>query len=123
MIHPAVKIKMLQAGERCGVQPNVEPYTEKFNTDPAVLVGNMIRLSEQQIDSATRLVIWPETRSRAGLGKEISIMPYYRQVFDFVKAPPKHPVIKRHDSYKNWGKSGKRDSASVPLKMETIRGI
>jgi apolipoprotein N-acyltransferase len=43
------------------VQPNVEPYNKKFDTDPAILVADMIRLAEQQIDSNTRVVLWPET--------------------------------------------------------------
>jgi apolipoprotein N-acyltransferase len=91
------------------VQPNVEPYTEKFTTDPAVLVDKMITLSEQQLDSNTRLVIWPETAIPVQVWEhEISYNPNYRPVFEFVKRHPQIQLVSGIDSYKNWGKTDKK---------------
>lgn len=91
------------------VQPNVEPYTEKFNTDPGVLIQKMINLSEQQIDNETRLVIWPETAIPVQVWEhEIGINPYYRAVFDFVQQHPNLQLISGIDSYKLWDQPGKQ---------------
>jgi len=48
------------------VQPNFDPYVEKFAggakfVPPSQQLARFLTLSEQQITSATRLVIWPET--------------------------------------------------------------
>jgi len=48
------------------VQPNVDPYTEKFQGKTNFIpydeqLSRLIRLSEQQLTPQTRLVIWPET--------------------------------------------------------------
>jgi apolipoprotein N-acyltransferase len=86
------------------VQPNVEPYTEKFSTDPAILIKNMIALSESKMDHATRLVIWPETAIPVQVWEnEIAFNRYYRLVFDFAKKHPKIQLLTGIDSYKNWG--------------------
>ncbi|CAN5702905.1 apolipoprotein N-acyltransferase [soil metagenome] len=86
------------------VQPNVEPYTEKFNTDPAVLIEKMIGLSEGKMDSNTRLVVWPETAIPIQVWEnEIASNRYYQQVFAFAKKHPKIQLITGIDSYKNWG--------------------
>ena len=86
------------------VQPNVEPYTEKFSTDPATLIEKMIALSESKMDHATRLVIWPETAIPVQVWEnEIAFNRYYRLVFNFAKKHPKIQLLTGIDSYKNWG--------------------
>lgn len=91
------------------VQPNVEPYTEKFNTDPALLIDKMIRLSNTQTDSNTRLVIWPETAIPVEVWEnEIATNHYYKAVFGFVKSHPQIELVSGIDSYRNWGRAGKK---------------
>lgn len=91
------------------VQPNVEPYTEKFNTDPSILIEKMVRLSESKIDSNTRLVIWPETAIPVQVWEnEIPVNGYYRQVFAFVRRHPNIQLLSGIDSYKNWGTQNKK---------------
>jgi apolipoprotein N-acyltransferase len=59
------------------VQPNIDPYNEKFqNGTEAQQLGELISLSESQVDSATDLVIWPETA-----------IPYETNEDHFAKAP------------------------------------
>ena len=90
------------------VQPNVEPYTEKFNTDPAILIDKMIGLSESKMDSNTRLVIWPETAIPVQVWEnEITYNNYYKKVFDFAKKHPQIQLLSGIDSYKNWGSQNK----------------
>jgi apolipoprotein N-acyltransferase len=48
------------------VQPNFDPYVEKFEGGPKYIpvdeqIIRMLRLTEQHLTPATRLVIWPET--------------------------------------------------------------
>jgi apolipoprotein N-acyltransferase len=48
------------------VQPNFDPYAEKFSGSPSYVpyseqINRMLTLSEQQLTSQTRLVVWPET--------------------------------------------------------------
>ncbi len=44
------------------VQPNIDPYTEKFAGNTVALqLKKLIDLSEEAIDSNTSLVMWPET--------------------------------------------------------------
>ncbi len=86
------------------VQPNVEPYEEKFNTDPNVLTQSLIDLSESKIDSNTRLVVWPETAIPAQAWEhEIYDIPVFQKVFDFVDRHPQIQLVTGIDSYKLWG--------------------
>jgi apolipoprotein N-acyltransferase len=86
------------------VQPNVEAYTEKFSTDPVILVQSLIDLSKSQIDSNTRLVVWPETAIPAQSWEhEINANPLFLMVFEFLNAYPKVQLVTGIDSYILWG--------------------
>lgn len=90
------------------VQPNVEPYTEKFTTDPFILINKMIALSESKIDSNTRLVVWPETAIPVQVWENrIMTDPYYAKVFAFARKHPQIQLLSGIDSYRNWGKANK----------------
>ncbi len=87
------------------VQPNVEPYFEKFDTDPALLTQSLIDLSESKIDSNTRLVVWPETAIPSQAWEhEIYNIPVFQTVFAFVDRHPQIQLVTGIDSYKLWGK-------------------
>lgn len=49
------------AVEVVAVQPNIDPYTEKFKTSAVVQAEAMTHLAQQAIGSETRLVLFPET--------------------------------------------------------------
>jgi apolipoprotein N-acyltransferase len=86
------------------VQPNVEPYDEKFNTDPAVLTQSLIDLSKSRIDSNTRLLVWPETAIPAQAWEhEIAANPIFQQIFAFLEENPRIQLVTGIDSYKLWG--------------------
>ncbi|MBC6699982.1 apolipoprotein N-acyltransferase [Hymenobacter puniceus] len=60
------------------VQPNVDPYLEKFSSTPNFIpydeqLSRLIRLTEQQLTPQTKLVLWPETALEE---------PYFEQSFD-----------------------------------------
>ncbi len=86
------------------VQPNVEPYTEKFNTDPQILTQSLIDLSKSRIDSQTRLVVWPETAIPSQAWEhEIDSISIFKKVYAFLDEYPNLQLVTGIDSYKLWG--------------------
>ncbi len=94
------------------VQPNVNPYTEKFNTDPQILVNELINLSESKIDSNTQLVVWPETAVPTQVFEnQFDENTIFQNIFTFVKRHPQLMLVTGIDSYKFYGeKNPKRFS-------------
>lgn len=86
------------------VQPNVDPYG-KFNAGSgAEQITSLIQLTEQAIDSNTRLVIWPETAmSIAEWQENIAQNVFYQPVFDFSKKHPSISLVSGIETYKNYG--------------------
>lgn len=73
------------------VQPNIDPYLKFESTTSSSQIEKLITLSEKEIDSSTRLVVWPETALSANVSvSEISAASVYQPVFQFIK---KHPQI------------------------------
>jgi apolipoprotein N-acyltransferase len=74
------------------VQPNVDPWDDKFaaGKQEAQLSG-LIHLSLSQMDSGTRLVVWPETAIPVAINEDSMKTSYFLlPVWDFLK---KHPDI------------------------------
>lgn len=86
------------------VQPNVEPYTEKFTTPPEILVQNMIAQSEEKIDSNTRMVVWPETAIPSQTWEHtIANNEVLQPLYAFLQKHPNILLVTGIDSYKFWG--------------------
>jgi apolipoprotein N-acyltransferase len=61
----------LQTGEEVViVQPNVDPYNEKFIGEPIEQLKKMLLLTEEQLDSTTSYAIFPETALPSGIWEE-----------------------------------------------------
>jgi apolipoprotein N-acyltransferase len=43
------------------VQPNVDPYNEQYELEPAVILGRMLALAQMKADSNTQFVVCPES--------------------------------------------------------------
>jgi apolipoprotein N-acyltransferase len=87
------------------VQPNIDPYSEKFDvasTDGQI--QKLINLSEKNIDANTRLVLWPETALPVAVWQDqVQQNLHYTPVFDFVN---RHPLVTLQtgiETYKNYG--------------------
>jgi apolipoprotein N-acyltransferase len=92
------------------VQPNIDPYTEKFTGSIESQIQKLIALSEQQIDTNTTLVIWPETAIPAQVWEdEIKHNFFYYPVWSFLHRHPDINLVTGIDSYKNYG-SKKEDA-------------
>ncbi len=87
------------------VQPNIDPYNEKFSGNAADQVDKLIRLSESKLDSSTRMVVWPETAIPVGVWEDQLLQnSYYQPIIAFVQRHPKVQLVTGIDSYKNFGK-------------------
>ncbi|MEO7309737.1 MAG: apolipoprotein N-acyltransferase [Chitinophagaceae bacterium] len=86
------------------VQPNIDPYKEKFSTDVSSQINKLIRLSESQIDTNTRMVVWPETAVATQVFEDqLQLNPYYQPIYDFAKQHPNIMLVTGIDSYVNHG--------------------
>lgn len=95
------------------VQPNVDPYNEKFTAGTQeAQIQNLITLSEQQIDSTTALVIWPETAIPVQVDEDaIADNSYYEPVWQFLSRHPQLSLLTGIDSYKIYGAEKKTPTA------------
>lgn len=95
------------------VQPNIDPYTEKFTGDIEAQIQKLIVLSEQKIDRSTRLVVWPETAIPAQV-REDQIREDFRfgAVWSFLKRHPQISLVTGLDSYLEYG-SNKADASNT----------
>jgi apolipoprotein N-acyltransferase len=76
------------------VQPNIDPYNEKFSGNSDEQLAKMLRLASSVSDSSTDYIIFPETALPDGIWEED--LPGNRQiktVESFIKAFPKATVI------------------------------
>lgn len=87
------------------VQPNIDPYDEKFDVGTiAAQVNLLISLSEREIDSNTRLVLWPETALSAAVWQnELAVVSIYKPVFDFVNRHPAITLETGTECFKSYG--------------------
>ncbi|MES2775432.1 MAG: apolipoprotein N-acyltransferase [Bacteroidota bacterium] len=86
------------------IQPNIDPYKEKFTTDVSVQIEKLIRLSESQIDTNTRMVVWPETAVPTQVWEDqLTVNAYYKPIFAFANRHPKILLVTGIDSYVNHG--------------------
>ena len=97
------------------VQPNVDPYEEKFAAgSQEAQIERLIALSEQQVDSNTALVLWPETAIAVGLWEdEIAEHPYYQPVWSFIQRHPRLSLLSGIDSRRNYGLDKKNATATA----------
>jgi len=86
------------------VQPNVDPYTEKFSGDVQSQIEKLIILSEQQMDNNTTLVVWPETAIPAQVNENnIKHDVRYYPIWSFLDRHPFVNIVTGIDSYKDYG--------------------
>jgi apolipoprotein N-acyltransferase len=93
------------------VQPNIDPYKEKFsghdNFIPYdVQLQRLISLSEELITPSTRFVVWPETALRTDNGfweERIDSYPSIQQLRDFLERYPGLELVTGMDSYTFYG--------------------
>jgi apolipoprotein N-acyltransferase len=85
------------------VQPNIDPFQKFDATNTSQQIATLINLSEKQIDSSTRLVIWPETAmSAVEWQTNIRNNNFYQPVFDFVNRHPEINLVSGIETLKSY---------------------
>jgi apolipoprotein N-acyltransferase len=98
------------------VQPNIDPYKKLTTEIFDVQLQQLIRLSEQQIDSNTTLLVWPETALYAPNGfEEISLQQnfFLNPLFAFLKKHPKLNLFTGIESYRVFSERISNDARPI----------
>ncbi len=87
------------------VQPNIDPYSEKFDfASTSGQIHKLITLSEKQIDTSTKLVLWPETALPVAVWQDkVNENFNYKPVFNFVNRHPQLTLLTGIETFKNYG--------------------
>jgi len=87
------------------VQPNIDPYSEKFDyASTSGQIHKLISLSETQIDTNTKLVLWPETALPVAVWQDkVNENFNYKPVFNFVNRHPHLTLLTGIETLKNYG--------------------
>ena len=104
------------------VQPNVDPYTEKFTGSVESQIQKLIHLSESQVDSNTTLVVWPETAIPVSAEEStIKQNRFYYPVWDFLQRHPQICLLTGINSYRVYGTD--KSKASSTARQDKASGI
>ncbi|MET0392031.1 MAG: apolipoprotein N-acyltransferase [Chitinophagaceae bacterium] len=104
------------------VQPNVDPYNEKFALDASEQVQKLIILSEQQMDRHTTLVVWPETAIPQSVNEEfLRHSALYQPVWSFLQRHPFTNLLTGINSFKTYGTD--KTKATSTARMDEPSGI
>ncbi len=72
------------------VQPNIDPYNEKFSGNDAEQLDKMLALAKQQVDTNTDYVVFPETALAEAIWEEfLESSPSIQTIKKFMKPFPK----------------------------------
>jgi len=86
------------------VQPNIDPYQKFEISSASSQIDALVTATESNMDSATTLVLWPETAmSVADWQDNITTNPYYQPVFELSKRYPKLTILSGIETYKKYG--------------------
>ncbi len=106
-------------GEVVVVQPNVDPYKEKFEGGEGYIpfekqLARLITLSEQQITPNTKFVLWPETSISNGINWEenFALSPVSYTLRDFLARHPGVELVAGITSGKVYKDSTQKSSTA-----------
>lgn len=96
------------------VQPNIDPYKEKFNNMPAFDQAlKMLRIADEHMDSSVQLVVFPETSLVGNLNEEnLQQEETIQLIRQFQQKYPNTYILTGADSYKEF-KPGERLSETA----------
>lgn len=99
------------------VQPNIDPYYEKFDESTfSTQINTLISLSEQGMDSNTRLIAWPETAIAESINEQnLLTYPSITQIKAFLSRHPKVKLIAGINSYTIYNLESQRTPTARPF--------
>ncbi|MFY0252327.1 apolipoprotein N-acyltransferase [Chitinophaga sp. 30R24] len=90
------------------VQPNIDPYDEKFSSGSAMQqLEKLMRLTQQQADTNTRYIIWPETAlfPQGAWENELNYQPEIIAIRHMLHKYPKAKLISGAATLKHYSSS------------------
>ncbi len=95
------------------VQPNIDPYNEKFaEGSEGLQLQKLIQLSETQIDSQTELVVWPETAISIDINEDsIKQSNFLIPLWNFLKRHPKINLLTGMEGFRLYNENNKTEYA------------
>jgi apolipoprotein N-acyltransferase len=104
------------------VQPNIDPYTEKFTSDVETQIQKLILLSEKQIDRNTSLVVWPETAIPVSVEETRVVTDrFYQPIWNFLDRHPFVNLVTGANTHTIYGTDKK--NASKTARFSESAGI
>jgi apolipoprotein N-acyltransferase len=100
------------------VQPNLDPYTEKFGGVSAhEQLVSMLQLAETKLDSEAQFILLPETALQGGLSENNLEQETLIQILHgFLNAHPHITILSGMDSYRIYGKDDKKTLTARKLR-------
>jgi apolipoprotein N-acyltransferase len=98
------------------VQPNIDPYNEKFRSSPRAMpydmqFERMLYLSEKVRSPETRFILWPETALPVDMNEDkIEQHPFIQQLIDYTSAN-KVSILTGIDSHRFMDEANKTTTA------------
>ena len=101
------------------LQPNFDPYTEKFDIPYAVQMEKMKNISEQKLTDSTDYLVWPET----SIQKDIWLdkIPYEKPVRDLLKLIDSFPQLTIVLGINGFERYNSKEEASVTARELLLR--
>jgi apolipoprotein N-acyltransferase len=82
------------------VQPNIDPYTEKFESSPEIQTKHMLQLASTKMDSSVQLICFPETALQGSLNESALISePSIQLLNQFLGEHPTTSILSGADTY------------------------
>jgi apolipoprotein N-acyltransferase len=99
------------------VQPNIDPYNEKFSGTGAEQLARLLRLASTVSDSSTEYIVAPETALPDGIWEEgISQHKQIKTIENFLKVFPKATMVIGAATYKGYNKNDVRSETAHKFK-------
>lgn len=91
------------------VQPNIDPYSEKFDAlQASEQLEHLIRLSESKLDTSVRLLLWPETALTDNfVEEEINTYSNHIHLKNWLSKYPNLTLISGASTYHFFGENDK----------------
>lgn len=104
------------------VQPNIDPYSEKFGSlSPDMQLQKIISLTEKVITPKTQFIILPETALQGGLNEDELNQSYLINLLrNYLKNKPNTQVLSGADTYKLYDTDAERTITARPTRNENI---
>lgn len=112
-------LKELIGFETIVVQPNIDPYTDKFDgMTPEQQLQRLFRLSDSLVTPATRLMFWPETALTDYLDeRSLDTEPTVQRIQAWVNRYPELMLISGASTVRVYDKNEKHSSTAREIKQ------